>query len=160
MNLANPTDNIMLALDIAKKAHKGQVDKAGKPYVLHPLKVAESQKTEETTIVALLHDVVEDSDYTLEQLEASGFSPAVMEAVRLMTHDKNVSYEGYIKTISRNKIARAVKIADLTHNLDESRLPFPETEQEADERKARREKYLAALSFLQKQEEICLQAVK
>lgn len=108
----------------------------------------------------MLHDVVEDSDYTLEQLEASGFSPAVMKAVRLMTHDKNVSYEEYIKTISRNKIARAVKIADLTHNLDESRLPLPETEQEADERKARREKYLAALSFLQKQEEICLQAVK
>ncbi len=160
MNLANPTDNIMLALDIAKKAHKGQVDKAGKPYVLHPLKVAESQKTEETTIVALLHDVVEDSDYTLEQLEASGFSPAVMETVRLMTHDKNVSYEEYIRTISRNEIARAVKIADLTHNLDESRLPLPETEQEANERKARREKYLAALSFLQKQEEICLQAVK
>ncbi len=150
-HLAIMSQNVMRALRIALQAHEGQVDKAGRSYIFHPLKVAESQQTEEATIAALLHDVVEDSSFTLDTLTAAGFSAAVIEAVKLLTHAPDVSYEDYVEAISHNDIARVVKIADLTHNLDDSRLPAPKILREAEKRAAKRQKYLASLKFLKEQ---------
>ncbi len=112
-----------LAAETAYRAHKDQTDKAGFPYILHPVHVAEQMKTEETTIVALLHDVIEDSSFTAEDISAMGFSDDIIEALKLLTHDKNTDYFEYVLKIKDNPIARAVKIADLTHNSDLSRLP-------------------------------------
>lgn len=111
-------NQIEKALFIALTAHSGQVDKAGKPYILHPLTVAMMQNTEEEFIAGLLHDVVEDSDVTLEYLEEQGFSKEILEAVRLLTHEEGEDYLEYVKKIRGNKIATRVKIADLKHNSD------------------------------------------
>ena len=110
------------ALKLSFEAHKNQVDKSGMPYVYHPFHLAEQMETEDTVIVALLHDVVEDTDYTLDDLRAMGFSEKIIEALALMTHDKSVPYMGYVAKIKDNPIARAVKLADLKHNSDLSRL--------------------------------------
>ena len=131
------------ALRLCFEAHRDQVDKSGMPYVFHPFHLAEQMQTEETTIVALLHDVVEDTDYTLEDLSAMGFDPVVIEALTLLTHDENVPYMDYVRTIKDNPVAKAVKLADLQHNSDLSRLDT------VDEKAlARREKYLKALALL------------
>ena len=110
------------ALKLSFEAHKNQIDKSGMPYVYHPFHLAEQMHTEEETIVALLHDVVEDTDYSIEDIKASGFSDQVIEALALMTHDKSIPYMEYIKKIKSNYIAKAVKVADLKHNSDLSRL--------------------------------------
>lgn len=102
--------------------HKDQVDKSGIPYVFHPFHLAEQMDDEETTITALLHDIVEDTDTTFDDLRKLGFSDNVINALKLMTHDKNVDYFEYVKNISKNPIARKVKIKDLEHNMDTSRL--------------------------------------
>lgn len=102
--------------------HKDQVDKSGMPYVFHPFHLAEQMDDEETTITALLHDIVEDTDTTFDDLRKLGFSDNVINALKLMTHDKNVDYFEYVKNISKNPIARKVKIKDLEHNMDTSRL--------------------------------------
>ena len=137
------TPKTKLALKLCFAAHKDQQDKSGMPYVFHPFHLAEQMQTEETTIVALLHDVVEDTDYTLEDLAAMGFDPVVIEALTLLTHDENVPYMDYVRTIKDNPVAKAVKLADLQHNSDLSRLDT------VDEKAlARREKYLKALALL------------
>ena len=137
------TPKTKLALKLCFAAHKDQQDKSGMPYVFHPFHLAEQMQTEETTIVALLHDVVEDTDYTLEDLAAMGFDPVVIEALTLLTHDENVPYMEYVRTIKDNPVAKAVKLADLQHNSDLSRLDT------VDEKAlARREKYLKALALL------------
>ena len=137
------TPKTKLALKLCFAAHKDQQDKSGMPYVFHPFHLAEQMQTEETTIVALLHDVVEDTDYTLEDLAAMGFDPVVIEALTLLTHDENVSYMDYVQTIKDNPVAKEVKLADLQHNSDLSRLDT------VDEKAlARREKYLKALALL------------
>ena len=137
------TPKTKLALKLCFAAHKDQQDKSGMPYVFHPFHLAEQMQTEETTIVALLHDVVEDTDYTLEDLAAMGFDPVVIEALTLLTHDENVPYIDYVRTIKDNPVAKAVKLADLQHNSDLSRLDT------VDEKAlARREKYLKALALL------------
>lgn len=141
------TAPIAAALGIAIEAHKGQTDKGGSPYILHPLAVASRQETEASIIVALLHDVVEDSEYTLEDLRGAGFSNEVCEAIDLLTHKDGEDYNTYIQKISRNELARVVKIQDLLHNLDTSRLKKV-TEKDL----ARAEKYRTALSFLTDQE--------
>ena len=110
------------ALRLCFEAHKNQVDKSGLPYVFHPFHVAEQMTTEETTIVALLHDVIEDTDYTLADIAAMGFPQAVTDALKLLTHDERVPYMTYVTAIKQNPIARAVKLADLRHNSDLSRL--------------------------------------
>ena len=114
------------ALDICFRAHKDQTDKAGAPYVFHAFYVADRMKDEPTTITALLHDVMENTDYTLEQLQAEGFSETVIEALRLLKRsDENPSEEAYLQYIAalkQNPIARAVKIVDLEHNCDLNRL--------------------------------------
>lgn len=138
------TENTKKALRICFDAHKDQVDKSGMPYVFHPFHLAEQMKTEETTIVALLHDVVEDSDYTLEDLKEFGFSGAVIDAVALMTHADDVEYMDYVRKIKDNPIAKAVKLADLRHNSDLSRL-----DEVTEKALNRREKYLKAIELLE-----------
>ncbi|MBE6542113.1 MAG: HD domain-containing protein [Ruminococcaceae bacterium] len=131
------------AIEIAAEAHRDQTDKGGKPYICHPLYVASQQSTEDGIIVALLHDTVEDSPVTLDDLRTAGFSDAVIEALRLLTHQNDVSYSDYITAIKGNELARQVKLADLRHNSDLSRLSKI-TEKDL----ARAEKYLRAIEFL------------
>lgn len=134
------------AVEIATDAHRGQVDKGGNPYILHPLAVAESVGDIELKIVAVLHDVLEDSSVTAEELLAEGFAEPLVEAVRVLTHDKSdpVSYEDYICVVKKNPIARVVKISDIHHNLDLSRIPVPT---ESDRKRC--EKYRRALAYLE-----------
>lgn len=111
------------AMKLAYKAHEGQNDKAGVPYIFHPMKVAGDMDNEEETIVALLHDVVEDCPYIqFNTLRGLGYSFEVVEAIKAMTHREEESYDDYIARVKLNPIARKVKIADLKHNMDLSRL--------------------------------------
>ena len=131
------------AMKLCFEAHKDQTDKSGLPYVFHPFHVAEQMHDEKTTIVALLHDVVEDTSYTLQDLRAIGFNQEVLDAIALMTHDKNMPYMEYVAKIRENPIARAVKLADLRHNSDLTRMDeITETELK------RVEKYKAAMQLL------------
>lgn len=137
------TDKTKKAMKLCYEAHKDQVDKSGLPYVFHPAHVAEQMTDEATTIVALLHDVVEDTDYTLEDLAAEGFEKEILEAVALMTHEDDVPYLDYVAKLKNNPIARAVKLADLAHNSDLSRIG------EIDEETRKRlEKYKKAIALL------------
>ena len=132
------------ALKLCFDAHKEQTDKSGMPYVFHPFHLAEQMTTEETTIVALLHDVVEDTPYTIADLAEMGFDKAITDAVALMTHADDVDYMEYVRAIKENPIAKAVKLADLKHNSDLSRMDVVD-----DKVLKRREKYLAALALLE-----------
>ena len=109
------------AMQIAYAAHHGQVDKAGMPYIFHPMHLAEQMTDEYTTCVALLHDVVEDTDMSLDALSAI-FPKEVVDAVALMTHKDDEPYLEYVARIKTSPIARAVKLADLQHNSDQTRL--------------------------------------
>lgn len=113
------------ALEIANKAHAGQKDKGGQPYIHHPLAVANMVQKPVEKIVALLHDVIEDSDVTIDDLRAAGFGDEVINAVFAITKIKGESYEDYLERVAGNSIATAVKIADMTHNSDISRIPNP-----------------------------------
>ena len=137
------TDLTKKALKFCFEAHKNQYDKSGMPYVFHPFHLAEQMTTEETTVVALLHDLVEDTDYTIADLTEMGFPKAITEAIGLMTHEKGVDYFEYVAAIKENPIAKAVKIADLTHNSDLSRL-----DEVTEKALSRREKYQKALKML------------
>lgn len=108
------------AMRIAYDAHAGQVDKCVTPYVFHPYHLAEQMDDEITTCVALLHDVVEDTEVTVGDLSAE-FPPEVTEPLRLLTHDPAVPYLDYISKLAENPVALTVKLADLTHNMDETR---------------------------------------
>ena len=108
------------AMNIAYTAHHGQADKAGVPYIFHPLHLAEQMDDEISCCAALLHDIVEDTDITLQQL-AEMFPAEVVEAVRLLTHDPDTDYFDYVRAIRGNPIAMKVKLADLAHNSDETR---------------------------------------
>ena len=110
------------AMKLCYEAHKDQVDKSGMPYVFHPFHVAEQMTDELSTVTALLHDVVEDTPYTLEDLRQMGFPEPVLAALALLTHGEDVPYLEYVAQIRQNPIARAVKLADLRHNSDVSRL--------------------------------------
>jgi (p)ppGpp synthase/HD superfamily hydrolase len=114
------------ALEIAVTAHSGQHQKDGTPYALHPtIRLMFSLGNPNARILALLHDVVEDTDTTFEKIESEGFPAEIMEALRLLTHDPEDSYEAYIERIAINPLARAVKLADLTDNMDIRRIPGP-----------------------------------
>lgn len=130
------------AMIIAYEAHKNQVDKSGVPYIYHPIHVAEQMNTENECIIALLHDVVEDTNVTFKQLEEV-FSKEIIDILKLLTREENIEYDEYIKRIKNNSIACKVKIADLTHNLDKTRLDFV-TEVDV----KRSEKYKKALQIL------------
>mgnify|MGYP004686075227 FL=1 len=137
------TPNTKKALKLCFEAHKNQTDKSGLPYVFHPFHVAEQMTGEKTTIVALLHDVIEDTSYTLQDLRNLGFDEDVLGALELMTHDKNVPYIDYVAKIKGNAIAKTVKLADLSHNSDLTRLD------EINEAALNRvEKYKAAIKLL------------
>jgi uncharacterized protein (DUF58 family) len=110
------------ALHIAVEAHAGQEDKSGLPYAFHPIRVMLRCKCDEAKIAALLHDVVEDTTVSFDQLSKEGFSEEVLSAVRLLTHDPSVSYEDYIRQLSTNPIAKEVKLADLEDNSDIRRM--------------------------------------
>lgn len=133
------------ALQLCFKAHKRQKDKSDMPYVFHPFHLAEQMGTEETTVVALLHDVVEDTRYTFRHLEKMGFEKPIMDALRLLTHNDGSEYMEYIARIKNNPIAKAVKLADLRHNSDLSRLDIVDSKA-----LERREKYLKAIEYLEK----------
>lgn len=110
------------AMKLCFAAHKDQVDKSGLPYVFHPFHLAEQMPDELTTVAALLHDVVEDTPYTFSDLQEMGFPTAVLDALRLLTHDDATPYLDYVARLKDNPIARAVKLADLRHNSDLTRL--------------------------------------
>ncbi len=132
------------ALALCFEAHKEQVDKSGLPYVFHPFHLAEQMKDEATTIVALLHDVVEDAGIPLESLRDMGFPEETVAAIRLMTHDEAVPYLDYLAQMKGNPIARTVKLADLRHNSDLSRL-----DQVSESDMKRAEKYKKAIALLE-----------
>ncbi len=108
------------AMKIAYDAHNGQFDKGGVPYVFHPYHLAEQMQDEYTVCAALLHDVVEDTDITFEQL-AEEFPEPIITALKLLTHDKDTDYFDYVRALKDNPIASAVKLADLAHNSDPQR---------------------------------------
>ena len=108
------------AMRIAYKAHHGQLDYNGIPYIFHPIHLAEQMNDEYSCCVALLHDTVEDTEVTLEELKAI-FPKEVTDAVALMTHEKGTDYFDYVRAIKENPIARKVKLADLAHNSDQTR---------------------------------------
>lgn len=115
--------NLNKAILIATKAHQNQVDKAGKPYILHPIKVMMKMENETEQIVAVLHDVLEDCpDYDEESLRKEGFSPEVVEALSVLNRNNYPDYQAYICNVARNPIARVVKIADLEDNINVLRL--------------------------------------
>ncbi len=116
------SDKVLEALRFAEAMHKGQVDKAGVPYIEHSKKVASMVDGDEAKIVALLHDTVEDTDATVEEIR-SMFGDRVADAVACLTHDKSVPYLEYVANIKGNDLAREVKLADLKHNMDLSRIP-------------------------------------
>jgi (p)ppGpp synthase/HD superfamily hydrolase len=134
------------AITIAAQAHAGQVDKAGAPYVLHPLRVMLRMNTDEERMVAVLHDVIEDSDWTLDRLRAEGFPEAVLEAIESVSRRPEETYEESVLRAGRSTIGRRVKLADLEDNSDLSRIAQP-TETD----RARIEKYRRAIALLQGQ---------
>lgn len=131
------------AYEIAKRAHLGQVDKAGEDYIKHPEKVASFVKTDEEKAVAYLHDVIEDTELILEDLCEYSFSKEVIEAVDIITKKRGEDYQSYLNSVKKNKLARAVKLADLRHNSDLTRL-IKVTEKDI----KRKEKYQKAIDFL------------
>ncbi len=126
------SQNIKKAVNIAFNAHKGQYDKGGYPYIMHPLHLAEEMETEDEVITALLHDVLEDSDISLDFIKEQGFSEAVTEALLSLTRRKDEEYGEYIKRIKNSGgIALSVKKADLRHNMTAERLDnFTEKDKE------------------------------
>ena len=113
------------AIEIATEAHKGQYDKAGNDYIGHPLRVMKMGKTENEKIVGVLHDVIEDTDWTFEALAAEGFSEEVIAALRCVTKlSENENYDDFIERVKKNPLAVAVKINDLSDNMDIRRLPY------------------------------------
>lgn len=124
---------------ICREKHEGQVDKCGKPYWMHPFAVADAVVGDDAKTVAYLHDVVEDTDATLEWLLEQGFPAHIVDAVDAITRRDGETYDDFIVRAGRNDIARRVKIADLRHNLDPSRKgATPEM----------RERYKRALEYL------------
>ena len=110
------------ALKICFNAHINQVDKTGLPYVFHPFHLAEQMNSEDEVCLALLHDTVEDSNITFEELIKEGFNENIINALKLLTHNDDTPYMEYIKRIKENPLAKRVKLADLYHNSDLTRL--------------------------------------
>lgn len=132
------------AMKIAYAAHAGQADKTGVPYIYHPIHLAESMTEEKAVITALLHDVVEDTDITIDDLAREGFHGDILTALTLLTHNPAEEYMDYISRLSTCPLARKVKLADLRHNSDVTRLDA------IDEKTARRlEKYRRAIQLLE-----------
>ena len=135
-----------LALSIARRAHEGQLDKAGVDYIEHPIYVASQVDTEEEKAVALLHDVLEDSPITAEELLIAGLPEEIVTAVKVLTKKPMQDYQVYLETVKKNSLARVVKLADLKHNSDLSRLTSI-TEKDRE----RLKKYKKSIDFLSRQ---------
>ena len=116
-------EQFQLALELAVEKHKNQTDKAGNPYILHPLHVMENVNSKEGKIVAILHDIIEDTDITEDYLFKIGLSKRIVDAVVALTRSEDMDYQEYIKNLSSNPLAKEVKLADLEHNMDLKRLP-------------------------------------
>ena len=136
--------NLERAIEIAQEAHKGVKDKGGHDYIHHPIRVMHAMSNDQEKIVAILHDVVEDSDWTFERLKEEGFEDSVIESLRCITkYSEEEDYQEFIKRAATNKIATKVKMADIEDNLDLSRLGTL-TEKDL----IRIEKYKKALKYL------------
>jgi (p)ppGpp synthase/HD superfamily hydrolase len=135
------------AILLAAQAHRGQKEKGGTPYILHPLRVMFRLESEEERIAAVLHDVIEDTSHTLEGLRAMGYAEAIVEAIDGLTRRENETYEQFIERARGNPIAQRVKIADLEDNMDVRRLPLL-TDKDAE----RLKKYLNAWTRLKHSE--------
>lgn len=116
-------EQFQIALELAVEKHKNQTDKAGNPYILHPLHVMENVNSKEGKIVAILHDIIEDTDITENYLLKIGLSKCIVDAVVALTRSEDMDYQEYIKNLSSNPLAKEVKLADLEHNMDLKRLP-------------------------------------
>ena len=116
-------EQFQIALELAVEKHKNQTDKAGNPYILHPLHVMENVNSKDGKIVAILHDIIEDTDITEDYLLKIGLSKRIVDAVVALTRSEDIDYQEYIKTLSSNPLAKEVKLADLEHNMDLKRLP-------------------------------------
>ena len=137
------------AMQIAYKAHSAQLDVSGVPYIFHPYHIVEQMNDELTVCIALLHDVIEDTDITLEELEKN-FPAEIIDVLKLLTHKKGEDYFEYIKRIKENPAAKAVKLADIAHNCDFSRVNANNSVSQ-DKLEHWRNKYLAALKILEEQ---------
>lgn len=127
------------AIAIAVEAHRGQIDKAGKAYILHPMRVMLRGQNEDEMIVGILHDTVEDTPVTIEMLEVEGFSKTIIDAIRCITKTENEDYGHFIDRILKNPLATQVKLYDMEDNLNRERIPYPTEHDE--ERFAKYEKY-------------------
>jgi hypothetical protein len=139
------TDATKTALKICYEAHAGQVDKSGLPYVFHPFHLAEQMDTEHEVCVALLHDVMEDTETGPSDLIAAGIPQEYVDTLLLLTHAPDVPYFDYVENLKHDPVARKVKMADLTHNSDLTRLDGNPTEKDVE----RVEKYRKALRILE-----------
>ncbi len=138
------TQNTIKALNLAYKAHHNQYDKIGVPYIFHPYTVAETMKDEKTTILALLHDTLEDTSLTIEDIKKLNVTEDIITALLLLTHDSALSYVDYIKRLAPNRLARTVKLGDLYHNTHPSRVVnFTESD------KNRQKKYFESIKYLE-----------
>jgi len=137
------TSNIENAIELALRAHKGQKDKAGAPYILHPLRIMLAMDTDAERQAAVLHDVIEDGGVTPEMLRSKGFSEDVCSAVVALTKTPGESYNEYLCRVNENPIARKVKMADLNDNMNLNRIKAP-TQKD----RKRIEKYKKAMEFL------------
>ena len=138
------SEMVKKAVNIMFEAHKEDFDKGGYPYVFHPFYLATKVDGENETCVALLHDIIEDhgDKYSFEYLENEGFNKEIIDALKLLTHNKEVPYMEYILEISKNNVAKVVKIEDLKHNLDIRRT--------VGEKAKKYDTYVKALEFLEK----------
>ena len=141
-------NKIKLAEQIATEAHAGQVDKAGVAYINHPRTVSSMCNSEAAKIVGWLHDVVEDTEVTFEDLIEKGFSDEIIEALRCITKEEGYEISEYYTKIKRNIIAREVKLADLTHNSDFSRIPENAPAELKSKMKIKHQKYALYKSYL------------
>lgn len=139
------TELTLKAMKIAYDAHHGQLDKGGSPYIFHPIHLAEQMEDEISCCAALLHDVVEDTSVTMAELEAE-FPQEVMAVVRLLTHEKDIPYEDYVRRIRQNPVAVTIKLADIAHNSDQRRLSRCGISEEG--KAALRSKYTKATDIL------------
>lgn len=135
---------LVKAIDIATTAHREQFDKGGHPYILHPRAVAAGVETTEQKIIAYLHDIIEDTSVTADDLLTMGFPESIVRSIQILTKAKGIPYNTYLEKVKTDENARAVKISDLKHNMDISRIQNP-TNKDFE----RLEKYKKALDFLQ-----------
>ena len=143
------TDLTKKALKLAYEKHQGQYDRSNIPYIYHPIHVAEQMNDENSIVVALLHDVMEDTDTTEQELIDMGFGETIIKALKILTKPKDMDYLEYIKEVNKNDLAKKVKLADLNHNRNLSRLDVI-TEDDI----KRTEKYEKAIDYLTSHENV------